>query len=657
MIPVPSIAHKVFVGISGVLAVGVSLSRAQDSVATAPGATDALSAYDTGKQTVSYVLDLAAITSSWGGAFSVGPLLKAPAELDPLFPTQIAGSTAVSADQFAPTSFPQRTYALWTAAGQGVNAPGPNAAATQSVQVTGFDRQFGVALTGVSAGATNIVTTSIGQNAANPLRLLVRRTTVLCSRGASSGPDTATLALGAVDPAGVACARADGFNTATAAAVLGDNVVTLNPAQHGSTVATLSSSNGANQLSEPASSSWVLNNAPVSTNTPALMPITPSPSLPLLIDFAMAYRPGGVGAATTHLASGIEGHRGNPSAATLANWGGAGIVGVIGRSAASHRADSLNLFAVDASGSVVTTRSARPPVPLTGPGGYTTNGQGNAEFKQYNNQSLFRGPSGHLAVGFDPGSASVCAAGVLVDPAGGGECIAVARFVAGTPTWTVAARVGTPILSGPGGSTVATITQASPVTFSAPALDRLGNAYFVAQVTPTGGSPTQALLKGVRRPDGSYQLERILQAGQTVAGVNSTRTYTISRLTLADSDSISSGTFHAGALLQQQLPGRTTTDPASPLAFGGCVVNAKITYNNAGTPESYDAALWVGARSPAGCQGDLNADGHTNTADLTILLANFGHVVTPGSSGDLNADGVVNTADLTLLLAGFGCGG
>lgn len=55
------------------------------------------------------------------------------------------------------------------------------------------------------------------------------------------------------------------------------------------------------------------------------------------------------------------------------------------------------------------------------------------------------------------------------------------------------------------------------------------------------------------------------------------------------------------------------------------------------------------------CPGDINGDGHTNTADLTILLGNFGTSVTMGTGGDLNYDGTVNTADLTMLLGGFGC--
>lgn len=54
------------------------------------------------------------------------------------------------------------------------------------------------------------------------------------------------------------------------------------------------------------------------------------------------------------------------------------------------------------------------------------------------------------------------------------------------------------------------------------------------------------------------------------------------------------------------------------------------------------------------CQGDLNADGQRNTADLTAFLGTFGQTVTPCAGGDLNADGVVNTVDLTIFLGKFG---
>lgn len=55
------------------------------------------------------------------------------------------------------------------------------------------------------------------------------------------------------------------------------------------------------------------------------------------------------------------------------------------------------------------------------------------------------------------------------------------------------------------------------------------------------------------------------------------------------------------------------------------------------------------------CAGDINRDGATNTADLVLLLLDFGSSDAFGRPGDVNYDGVVNTQDLIGLLAGFGC--
>jgi hypothetical protein len=50
------------------------------------------------------------------------------------------------------------------------------------------------------------------------------------------------------------------------------------------------------------------------------------------------------------------------------------------------------------------------------------------------------------------------------------------------------------------------------------------------------------------------------------------------------------------------------------------------------------------------CPGDLNGDDEVNTADLLILLANWG----TSGDGDINNDGTVNTSDLLILLAAWG---
>ncbi len=55
--------------------------------------------------------------------------------------------------------------------------------------------------------------------------------------------------------------------------------------------------------------------------------------------------------------------------------------------------------------------------------------------------------------------------------------------------------------------------------------------------------------------------------------------------------------------------------------------------------------------------GDAHGDGVVDGADLSVLLAQFGSSVPPGSGADFNGDGLVNGADLSVLLARFGTGG
>src|SRR5439155_1026799 len=128
---------------------------------------------------------------------------------------------------------------------------------------------------------------------------------------------------------------------------------------------------------------------------------------------------------------------------------------------------------------------------------------------------------------------------------------------------------------------------------SAPAVDRLGNIYFVASWKPSLTPTEVAVFKAVNAP-GGYKLEALLRQGQMITGANSTRPYTVSAITLNDSDSIASGAMFSQGVIQSQDPAATTADPTKARAFGGLVVSAVITYDNAGSPEAYDAVLYVG---------------------------------------------------------------
>lgn len=100
---------------------------------------------------------------------------------------------------------------------------------------------------------------------------------------------------------------------------------------------------------------------------------------------------------------------------------------------------------------------------------------------------------------------------------------------------------------------------------------------------------------------------------------------------------------------------------SSPVFGGGPSLNScgDVAFNAGLTPPDNNQIEWgtgvyVALTAPPPCPGDINGDNAVNTADLTVLLGNFGTSVPPGTLGDLNGDGTVNTLDLTALLGVFG---
>jgi len=640
------------------LAVLGSPASAQDSVSNLPGTPDAFVTYDN-LAVVRYVVDLVGLTSSWGNEFLIGPVLKANADFDPLFTTQLLGASAVSPDQVENVSFASTPYMHWTVAQQGANeflndAPG-------SLNVTGFDRQFGIAFSDFASIDTNVVGALVGQDDTFT-RLYVTRVLAAAGRYDETQPLTASLSLGAVDGRGNLYLRADDFNC-SGSKIVGDNIVRINLPARNTGINTLRNTGGGNTSDQPAATTYVLNNSTTTTNTPAVLPATGATSpLAVILDFANTYRANGAAGVSTHLGAGIGSHRGNPYfSSVITAFGGVGsAVSAARPTGATPKVQSLNLFGLSSAGAVQTTRGATMPSPITDGAGFSANAAGDAEFLQYLSQTSFRGASGQAAVGHDPLTGSTLAAATATDPTQG-DFIAVAKINGGTTNWTVAAHVGKAVLDGPAGGTVGTIALAVPLSISAPAIDTQGNIYFVAAYQPTAGMLTQALIKAVNTASG-YRLEKLLHAGQMFTGANSTRQFTVSRLTLGDSDSIASGSFFSGNLLQPTFPGRSVEGPDDPFAFGGAIVNAKLVYDNEGTPEEYQAVLFIGpgeaTAAPPCCPGnaDKMAPGQVTFNDVLAVLANF---LNPGANpngtsvGDSNCDGVIDFNDVLNVLANF----
>lgn len=96
---------------------------------------------------------------------------------------------------------------------------------------------------------------------------------------------------------------------------------------------------------------------------------------------------------------------------------------------------------------------------------------------------------------------------------------------------------------------------------------------------------------------------------------------------------------------------------SNPSAATATLTLSNITAADAG---SYDVIVSnLCSSQPAGPVSlsllpDFNADGSVNTADLTLMLGNFGSSGVGFAGGDANQDSTVNTADLTNLLGEFG---
>lgn len=639
-----------------------SAVAAQDSVAVTPAGNDALSSYDPAVQRTRYVVDLSTEVTGWNNTILIGPVLKASRDVNPTFRTQVLGSLAVSPNLATGLTFAQQSYAEWFTAGAGVH-PTANSA-PGSVNASGFASQFGLAFSDFSLEPSSIVGATVGRVSGQFDRLFVERVVAASSRG-GTGPadpdlDTATVSLGGVEPRGNVALRADNFNTLgnTANRVLGDNVVRVDLAARGGGVNTLFSSAGVNAAADVGATTYVVNNETTPTNTPTALYQTGVGPFVLAYDFAGRYRAGSnaanVTGDTSHISGlGLSGHRGNPSYSTITGAGGnAGAVASLAIGNSSSLVNRVLVFGLNygSGGSVPVIAPGSPasyllPQSITN-GTFTSNLSGQAVFKQYLSQTPWRGGNGQVAIGQNAGNQLMLAA-TATDPSNG-DFIAVATVTSpGSATWTVAAHPGQSVKNGPSGSQVGTI-PVSGASFSAPAMDRLGNVYFIATWKPSLTPQEVGVFKAVNTGAGGYKLELLVREGMLIFGPNSTRPYTITSLTLNDSDSIASGSMFSQNLVQQQDPGATTSNPSNIRAFGGLVVSAIITYDNGGFNEPYDAVLYVGPTQGTDCIADFNGSGAVTVQDLFDYLAAW-FAKTPNA--DINNSGMVTVQDLFDFLA------
>ncbi len=648
-------------GVTPVIALTICAGAAfaQDSVSTMPGAVDALSPY--GVQTARYVVDLVTVAGSWGHQFAFAPVLKASAGPIDWGLAQANASAAASPDQRIGVTNTGGPFALWTTPGAGVN-PMRNSA-PGSVAVSSFDRVFSLALSDVGTQATNIVVAEIGQRSDDPSRLFVTRRVVASSRSAPLQSDSASLSLGAVDAHANVTFRADDFNAHAKGTISGDHIIRVDATARTNAVNAIFKPTpaGPPAAGDPGATTFAIASAESPFNTPTSIPESQGGPRAITHDFTGNHvsESGGGGLKTTaHIGPAMDAHRGNPAFFTRTILGGIGTITSLARSISGGRADALNLYGVDESGAVTGVRAERLPPVVTDPiSGFSVALTGNPVFHHYWSQVSFRGPNGQAALGYDI-IRSVPIAAATGRSNASGDFIAVARLGGGggggPAEWVIAAHIGKPILNGSNGTAIATIAPRNPVAISSPALDDQGNVYFIANTERIGGGHAHALIKAVNTPSG-YKLEEILRVGQSFTGANSATPFTVSSLTLGDSDSIASASLHAGSIVAGgggRLPGVTVTYPAQATALGGLAVSAILTYDNMGVPESYHALLYLtGVASPNACLGDLNGDLMVDVDDLNIILGAWQTTPVPGQGADLSADGVVDVDDLNIVLS------
>ena len=456
---------------------------AQDSVSATPGTPDALSSYDASVQTTRYVVDLSPIQSSWGNAFAVAPIVKASSDPDPMFDTQLIGAVAVSPDRLDNVTLPMATdYALWSTSGAGVN-PALNSPAPP-VSVEAFEQQFALGIADLSSGPTNAIGATVGRTG-EPNRLYVSRTVGAVSRFNAGTVDNATLSLGAIDANGLLFLRADPFNTdASSSAVLGDNIVSVDlPARAGFINAILSNT-GSNTAIDASATDFLIDDSAVTLNTPSLQP---GADAAVALDFAGRAHTRDRRRIERHHIAHRAGHRrppGQPLRDDHPHLPGRLRARLTGPVCRGGRRDGLDQRLLTRRlGQRARDRFGHAPLADHRRRGLHRKRRGRRQLPPVPLPAVLprRQRTGGRRLGrvrADPRRRHG------VRPVGGR--FRRRRHARGGGGWTVASHEGRPVLDGPGGTPVGTIAATPPSSISAPALDELGNVYFVAAFDPDG---------------------------------------------------------------------------------------------------------------------------------------------------------------------------
>lgn len=705
---------------------------AQDSVANSTGLPgDAINAWNTATQTTAYVADLAPFSTSWGTTFGIVPIVKA-SKTEAQFFNNLNSANGISDDLLLGVPYFSQTYAFWDdradwpeLIGSGVN-PDENAA-PGSVSPTGLSSQFAVGL--VSSGsaggfAVDALTTAIvNYNPANPNRLFVTRIEAGIQVPAGGAGSTGDLAFGSVDAHGNTYYRGGNFGAGGAPgapAQAGNNWYRTRAADRTNVVNLISGAGGSD-----ATDHLVINNNdphPAPSNIPAS--VAGGNGLIAGANFLSQYVRGANApliADTTHFGPEVDlgytpgDHRGSVGTTTRNLFNSGVATSAVIAEDASGRTRTFSIWSTDASGTVTTANSYETPLVVVDP----TDGRvvnylvGTSRYRQYVGVTGFRSGGGLVGLGQDEqgrgyGGATMSEFGVSFDLAM--QNLAV-RFDSNgeNPEWTIIAwtdpaGTGKEILDGPGGNSIGTLVpfrtafpNAGPFgpSMSTPTFDGAGNAWFIAsaaldKVDPDGVpfiDYDNVLIRAVRtefpggNPSYGYELELVLELGNTFFGRNSGRRYQVQFLDLTANSGDSTLGVASPATVDHNN-GRswgwnntdlTGVDPADPITNGGIVISAEIVYdinqdgtyedptgtgNNPNSPDqSYNAILYIGYyfEGPQPCNDADLAEpyGILDLGDINAFVSGF---LAQDPIADINGDGIFDLSDINLFVSAFVAG-
>ena len=623
-------------------------------------------------------------------------------------------------------------------------APGSVAASAIPMQTFGLaflEFSGGVDGTfGNSDDDNNIVASLVSLAPQYPGRVYVSRIVAATNKTATQSAN-ATLGLGMIDPAGNLVTLGDGVGLTGPNPISNKKTFRVDALLRSpGSVNMLSESGGAD-----TAATRVVGSTPTTQTTPTLIP-SAFAGRPVTLGADLANNFLYEGAANTltsttaHLAAGVSA-RGtvsySPAVFTpLGSGTRLGTAAVLSRAPSSTRTRGISAWSLLTNGAPTGTLRVELP---TGVGQLTDLDDGfdssaafgspeNQEFTNYQSQAIYRGANGPVAAAVLPGGDLVLAATVTATgsgaavPAGVNNYIAVARVSAATggTAWTIAAHTGNSagaagglakaVYGDNGGDGVPGtadageadgVVDATPIgllalageatpgvttgpSLSAPAMDAIGNIYFMSGVRLRApGAPgfrtTVALLKAnYNRAANSYRLELIAELNTVIAGLNSGRNYQVQFFSVSDADSIDSGTVWSSSTVQEPLAGidASILPYGSPLSLGALVFRAKIVYDanangvytdptlpgGTGTDEAYNVVmLLLPTRRVAdiGSQGGIApGDGAYDNNDFVVFIDAFftgnNAVADIGGQGGVPfPDGALDNNDFVVFIDAF----